>query len=173
MDSTFSLNDFISPKNLKSCLSPELLAKFLGFNSYKDLSNLIYSDTNKLYRSFYIPKKNGTVRKIDAPKKNLKEIQKLILRELETIYNPKKSAHGFIKDKSIVTNADQHTNKKFVLNIDLKYFFNTINIFRVRKLFIKTHSLTLEPSTATVLAHLCVITAYFPKGLQPLLSSRT
>jgi hypothetical protein len=164
MDSTFSLNNFIPPKNLKYCCSPELLANFLGFNNYKDLSNLIYPNTNNLYRNFYIPKKNGTVRRIDAPKKNLKEIQKLILRELDSIYTPKKSAHGFIKNKSIVTNADQHTNKKFVLNIDLKDFFNTINVFRVRNLFIKTHSLTLEPSTATVLAQLCCHNGILPQG---------
>jgi hypothetical protein len=76
MDSPFSINDFFNPKNLKDCQTPEGLARFLGFNNYKCLSNFIYPDTNNLYRSFYIPKKNGNVRRIDAPKKDLKKNKK-------------------------------------------------------------------------------------------------
>jgi RNA-directed DNA polymerase len=164
MNSLFSLNDLSPPESLKNCCSPELLAIFLGFDSYEELSRLIYPDTNKLYRNFHIPKKNGNSRRIDAPKNNLKEIQKVILRELDKIYKPKNSAHGFIKERSIVTNASQHINKKFILNIDLKDFFNTISFARIRKLFIKTHSLTLESSTATVLAQLCCHNGMLPQG---------
>jgi hypothetical protein len=164
MNNLFSLNDSSTQESLKDCCSPELLAIFLGFGSYEELSRLIYPNTNKLYRNFYIPKKNGNSRRIDAPKKNLKEIQKVILRELDKIYKPKNSAHGFIKERSIVTNASQHINKKFILNIDLKDFFNTISFARIRKLFIKTHSLTLESSTATVLAQLCCHNGMLPQG---------
>ena len=33
--------------------------------------------------------------------------------------------------KSIITNAKKHTNKKYVLNIDLKYFFPSITFNRI------------------------------------------
>ena len=152
------------PKSLKDCKSLNQLAIFLGFKNYEDLSGLIYPDTKKLYRTFSIPKKNSHHRQIDAPKKLLKNIQKQILIELESAYKPKKSAHGFIKKRSIVTNANQHTNKKFILNIDLKDFFNTINFARIRNLFIKSHTLNLSLPVATVLAQLCCNNGVLPQG---------
>ncbi len=47
----------------------------------------------------------------------------------------KEEAHGFIKGKSIVTNASLHTGRDVVVNIDLKDFFPTLSYKRVKGMF--------------------------------------
>ncbi|MGH1440258.1 MAG: hypothetical protein ACRBBR_09130 [Cellvibrionaceae bacterium] len=102
--------------------------------TYKELSSLIYPNTNKCYKTFTISKKNGEKRVINAPKIKLLRIQKVLAEELISQYNPKKGCHGFIKNRSIITNASKHTKKRFVFNIDLKDFFGSIHFGRVRNL---------------------------------------
>ncbi|WP_323907223.1 RNA-dependent RNA polymerase family protein [Aeromonas veronii] len=111
------------PTCITGCHSTDSLALFLGFQNYNELQKLIYPSVKNLYRAFYIDKKNGDKRLISAPKKKLKSIQRIISQSLSNVYSPRKSAHGFIQGKSILTNASMHVDKKFVLNIDLLGFF--------------------------------------------------
>ena len=86
------------------------------------------------YSVYSIRKKNGKRRIITAPNNELKEAQYEIMRFLNkqkvSVY-----AHGFVENRSILTNALNHTNKKFILNIDMKDFFPSIKRDRVRFLF--------------------------------------
>ena len=50
-----------------------------------------------------------------------------------------KISHGFEKNRSIVTNAEVHKNKRYVVNLDLLDFFPSINFGRVRSYFIKNN----------------------------------
>jgi len=89
------------------------------------------------YHTFELEKKSGGKRKISAPKPKLKELQNWILENIlhKTPYTIE--AHGFIKERSIVTNARPHINKDIVVNIDLKDFFPTVTYKRVKGLFQK------------------------------------
>lgn len=40
-------------------------------------------------------------------------------------------SHGFVRDRSIITNAMMHLNKKNVLNVDIDNFFDRFNFGRV------------------------------------------
>lgn len=75
-----------------------------------------------MYRSFFISKKNGGTRQIFAPSKKLRNIQRKLAYILNLMYKPKICAYGFIKNKTILGNALQHTKKAEILNIDLKDF---------------------------------------------------
>lgn len=115
------------------------LAEFLGIS----LSKLRWFSFNKETEKFYHytifkqPKRNGKFRNIMAPKKDLKRIQRKILQDiLEKVPSQTDVSHGFIKNKSIITNASKHVNQKVVINIDLKDFFETVTFPRVRGLFI-------------------------------------
>ena len=44
-------------------------------------------------------------------------------------------AYGFVKNKSIKTNAKEHLNKEKILNIDLKDFFPSIHRNRIYYIF--------------------------------------
>ena len=79
------------------------------------------------YVSFTIPKKAGGTRTIHAPNSGLKSVLKCLNMVLQCVYEPHKAANGFVLDKSIVTNAKQHTGSLYVYNIDLKDFFPSVD----------------------------------------------
>lgn len=92
-----------------------------------ELSAFVFGNENRFYKELIIPKKRGGVRKIDIPSLRLKEIQKWILNNILYNYVVDDSCCGFVKGKSIYDNAIQHTNKKCVLNMDIKDFFPSIS----------------------------------------------
>ncbi len=87
----------------------------------------------KRYAEFKIKKKSGTERTIHAPVKGLKSLQKILSFVLQCVYEPHKAAMGFVRDKSIVDNAQLHTGSNYVYNVDLKDFFPSIDQARVWK----------------------------------------
>lgn len=126
------------------------------------------------YESFEIPKRSGGVRTIWAPSERLKSLQlalSLLLQDcIEEINDRGKSnststlSHGFVRDRSIITNAMMHLNKKNVLNVDLKNFFDSFNFGRVRGFFIKNNNFLLDPGIATVIAQVACHDNKLPQG---------
>ncbi len=116
------------------------LADFLGVPRNKLTYILYIKKVDSYYSSFEIPKKSGGVRKINAPKDDLKYIQKRLADALweYQVYIWKKYkinpniSHGFEKHKGIITNARIHRNRRYLLNIDLEDFFNSFHFGRVR-----------------------------------------
>ena len=86
------------------------------------------------YKEFEIPKRNGGVRRICAPRVALLKLQRDILELLKEDYSPRAHVHGFVSghNRSILSNARQHIGKRWVLNIDLEDYFETIHFGRVR-----------------------------------------
>lgn len=73
-------------------------------------------------------------------------------------------SHGFVRERSIITNAMMHIGKKNVLNIDLKDFFDSFNFGRVRGFFIKNNNFQLDPHIATVIAQIACYDDKLPQG---------
>lgn len=138
-----------------------MLAYLLGTN-YKTLGQFLYSG-RRLYRSFEIPKKSGGVREITTPIKPLKEIQRNLKQLIEPYTSHREAAHGFIKGKSIVSNARRHVGKNFVFNLDLLDFFGSINFGRVKKLF-ESAPFRLPAQVATVMAQIVCFNNQLPQG---------
>jgi len=120
--------------------TPLHLCKLLKV-SYVELVNLI---NHPVYNYYLIRKEKGGRRKIYAPANHLKKAQKTINYYLQAYYLCIKPSNvfGFVinphymgKYCNIAENASVHTNKKFVLNIDLKDFFPSISAKQVKKLF--------------------------------------
>jgi len=114
------------------------LARMLHFQP-SAVSFILYRIPNHAkYIQFDIPKRNGEARHIKAPEPRLKELQKRLADLLNSCFNEihknhKKSlSHGFRKHHSIVTNAKNHRNRRYVFNIDLEDFFPSIHFGRVR-----------------------------------------
>jgi RNA-directed DNA polymerase len=104
------------------------------------------------YVRYTIPKRSGGERVILAPKRELKALQRKVNAEILAKLPNRDSVHGFIAGRSIVTNAQPHVGKQFVLNLDLKDFFTTITFPRVRGMFI---TWGYPFAVASVLALLC------------------
>jgi RNA-directed DNA polymerase len=73
-------------------------------------------------------------------------------------------AHGFKRDRSIITNAIKHHKRRYVFNIDLQDFFQTINFGRVRGFFIKDANFMLDTKVATILAQIACYENGLPQG---------
>jgi RNA-directed DNA polymerase len=116
----------------------------------------------KRYTSFTIKKKSGSDRKIHAPVKGLKAIQRSLNLILQIVFTPHPAATGFISGKSIVDNASFHARSNYVYNLDLKDFFPSIDQARVWKcLQLKPFNLSMEKNRlelANIIAALCCST---------------
>jgi len=128
----------LSEKNLPIIETDKELAEFLSID-YNTLRFLTYHRdvvTVDHYYRFTIPKRNGGVRNIAAPKKSLKLVQRKILDDILSKITVSSSAYGFLPGKSVITGAKAHTTKPNILiNMDLENFFPTITFERIRGLF--------------------------------------
>jgi RNA-directed DNA polymerase len=101
------------------------------------------------YQFWTIPKRDGTSRLITAPKRDLKRVQRWLLRNVVEKLPVHGAAHGFLRARSIGTNAAIHAGADVVVKIDVKDFFPTITFRRVKGLFVKGG---LPESVATLCA---------------------
>ena len=156
---------------LKSATSLSDVAALLGFTP-AGLSFVLYKQHPALkYDKFEIPKKDGGTREICAPLGPLKAIQRelaMLLNECraEILEATKRAplSHGFREDLSIITNAHNHTARRYVLNVDLANFFPTFNFGRVRGFFLKDKDFELNEKVATVLAQIACFENSLPQG---------
>lgn len=151
--------------------------QFTSLTSLKEVANLLnvkpsslayilyhaHENRNGLYKVIKLKKKKGGEREIHIPSSRLKRIQSQLNKYLEDVYWEKKSVHGFIKKRSIITNASEHKNKKYILNIDLKDFFPSINFGRIYGLLMaKPYGLPKE--AAKVIAQIACTDKFLPQG---------
>lgn len=153
----------------------ELKQQFLQIKTPRDVASLLEVSYSRLvyhlrrvpeerrYVQFEISKKSGHPRTISAPSTGLKILQRKLSQVLYSVYEPKAPVHGFLPGRSILTNAQQHLGKRFVLNIDLKNFFDTIHFGRVKGIF-KAPPYNLSEEVAVVLAQICCHSGKLPQG---------
>ena len=166
---------------LQSAKTLDDVAKHLGYKP-SSLAYLLYHlPIEDKYTEFKIPKRNGGLRKILAPVPKLKLLQRrlanLLYQALSDIdkLGPLRRplSHGFAKNLSIITNAAVHKRRRFVLNLDLKDFFPSINFGRVRGILIKDKRFGLDPKVATIIAQIACHEDVLPQGspCSPVLSN--
>jgi retron-type reverse transcriptase len=136
------------------------------YNTLKDLSDAMKTPMNEIrflafdkkvshithYKSFKVAKKTGGFREISAPAPRLKAAQHWILENILYKATLHHAAHGFVPERSIVSNALPHVGADVVINLDVKDFFPSVHYKRVKGLFV---SLGYSEQIATVLALLC------------------
>lgn len=119
------------------------------FQSVKDLASAMHISVNELrflafsrkhskinhYKRFKVAKKSGGYRLISAPMPKLKKAQHFILEHILNQVETHPKAHGCVKRKSIVTNAELHVNKAVVINQDLQNFFPSVTYKRIKGVF--------------------------------------
>lgn len=108
----------------------------LSLGNYRHFAQHRHRETQSHYVTFAIPKRSGGERLIHAPKKKLKAV----LRKLDSLLVAKlpvsHHAHGFVKGRSIATNARPHVGQEAVARFDIKDCFPTIHVGRVRGLLL-------------------------------------
>ncbi len=130
--------------NLPKLTSTHDLAHFLHLTIgelewFADLKS-INSKTLKArlthYRYRWQPKRVGSARLIESPKRRLKQLQRHILHAILDRIPPHEAAHGFRSGHSIHSFVAPHVGQEMVLRLDLRDFFPTISRARVIALFL-------------------------------------
>lgn len=159
-------------KKFNEIKSRDKLADFLDI-PLKKLTYILYvKKTENYYITFEIPKKNGEFRQINAPKRDLKEVQSKLADVLWRYHKEyikdnniqMNVSHAFEKKKGIITNAIIHRNKRYVLNMDLENYFDSFHFGRVRGFFENNREFNLPIEVATVIAQLACYKGCLPQG---------
>lgn len=113
--------------------STEALAKLLGVHPL-DLEE-VSVNRGKFYRLQRIRKENGKLRILNVPQGQLKLLQQKINRHILAAVEPLRCAHGGVRGRSVVTNAQRHVGKSVVFSLDVKDFFPSVSPKTVRAIF--------------------------------------
>ncbi|MDE7215215.1 MAG: reverse transcriptase family protein [Clostridia bacterium] len=135
-----------------------------GLKSKKKLLELLHIDRNVYCKSSFVNSKikpfihinpdNNKKRLVEAPDKDLKSIQSIILSSLQRIDFPTYVFSG-IKGKSYIDNARIHENKKYLFKIDISKFFPNISRNKVYKFYL--NKLQTSPDVANILTNLTTV----------------
>lgn len=104
------------------------------------------------YTQFTIAKRSGGERQIWSPVPRLKHAQRWILDNVLNRMLTHGSAHGFVRGKSVLTNATLHSNSQLLIKLDIQDFFPSINWRRVKGVF---RQAGYAEQLATLFAMLC------------------
>lgn len=128
------------------------------------------NSTERFYRYYSIPKKNGGFREIAEPLPSLKEIQRWILDNILYKCSCNKYSKAYIPGNSIKTNARFHKKQKNVLTIDIQNYFPSIRIEKVKDYFLK---IGYNENLSSLFASLCSLKECLPQGspTSPMLSN--
>lgn len=82
-------------------------------------------------------------------------------KEISRLFLYNNHIHGFIKGRGIISNAKEHLDKKIVVNLDIKDFFNSIQYKDIESALT---SVGLETSIIPVILELVTINEMLPTG---------
>lgn len=163
MSLTLSVSPEELRKDFQSLQNRPDIAKLLDINLQTLIYHLYRVPESERYKTFEIPKNLGGTRTISAPVTTFKIIQQKLNQVLQAIYKPRNAVHGYVHERSILTNVRGHLQGVLIFNIDLKDFFPSIHLGRVIGLF-KSPPLNCKPVVATTLAQICCFNRVLPQG---------
>lgn len=136
---------------LQGAVDHHQLAALFGLKGDELLEGLYKRRRGK---RFLVPKKSGGYRQVVAPRGVCRVVQSGLKAALDSVYRAPVGVHGFVAGRSVVTNAEPHVRRRTVINLDLENFFDTVDFYRVRGLFL-SRPFSLSWVTANILAHAC------------------
>jgi RNA-directed DNA polymerase len=135
------------------------LAAILGVEEHR--LRRVASRPDGLYRSFRLRKRRGGSRLIDAPMPELKTMQHWIHRHVTSKLTVHEAAHGFRRERSVVTNAEHHVGRALLVKYDVKDFFGSVERATVFRIF---RRIGYTPATAGLLTGLTTLRGSLPQG---------
>lgn len=115
------------------------------------------------YKKYTIPKKNGGVRVIHHPRKELKVVQRWIVEHVISDLPVHDSVYSYRKGRGIRLHAEIHKNNNYLLRLDLRNFFPSIradDIYVLVKRYRETLKVKLsDDDIKTICRILCIHSA--------------
>ncbi|MBQ8372231.1 MAG: RNA-directed DNA polymerase [Clostridia bacterium] len=136
------------------------IEKDLGYpaKTLYGLSNRI----EKHYHTVFIPKSDGTKRRLSVPDLILKSVQRSIADNILAYYPISEYATAYKVGSSVQRNARPHVNKKKILKLDIEGFFDNITYSRVKDIVFYEDKFS-EP-LRVLLTMLCYYRDSLPQG---------
>lgn len=123
---------------------------------------ILSNNIEKNYKKTVILKKDGNKRIIYEPNYTLKKVQRNILDNVLSGFKVSKYAMAYVKGKSVKDNVLPHVNKRIILKLDIKDFFNNISFMDIyNKVFLEEY---FPKQVRTVLTYLCTYNEFLPQG---------
>src|SRR4051794_8747400 len=115
------------------------LASFVGLGSselgwFSDPRHLARTTTEvrlQHYRFSHRVAPSGAIRVLEAPKRRLKVLQRLLLDDVVSLVPPHDAARGFRPGGSVRSYGAPHAGRPIVLRLDLEAFFASVSVARV------------------------------------------
>ncbi|HEU5106329.1 MAG TPA: reverse transcriptase family protein [Solirubrobacterales bacterium] len=121
----------------------------------------IRQQPNSFYRRFLIRKRNGGSRVISAPTPQLRALQDWLHINVTSHLRVHDAAHGFVPQRSIVTNAALHVGRPVLLKLDIKDFFGSVGRRPVYRAF---RRLGYRREMADLMTSLVTLEGGLPQG---------
>lgn len=131
----------------------------------QELDEYISSDDQaSYYKIIKIPKRKGGYRLVRfCLNNNVRSAHKVIyemLREYQPAVHP--TAQGFVKGRSTYTNALKHTQQRYILHIDIKNFFDSIDKRQIKRALLR---LGISDEVAEFISRATTIDGLMGQGL--------
>lgn len=161
---------FTKDHNKEFILSLNLINSDISETKKLNILYAIANNPEKYYTKKYILKKDGTKRELLVPNNYLKKIQKNILENVLNGLSVSPFVTSYLKNKTLKDNALPHQNKKIILKLDIKNFFNNIDFEHI---YNALPNYIFPSSIKVLLIKLCTYNDYLPQGAptSPMLSN--
>ena len=120
----------LSGRVLRFADTDKLIGVLMKFND--ETKHLRQVPRKNLYYEFYIPKKTGGLRRIDAPneelKRTLRELKKILEKDFGALYHT--SAYAYVSGRSTVSAMERHreNESRWFAKYDLSNFFGSTTL---------------------------------------------
>ena len=149
---------------LAACLPPTLhgaLARAFGATRFQAAHGCALDDC---YTTYPLPKKAGGTRTITVPPSWLRLLQRGLYEQVLRPLGTHESAHGFVPERSIVTNAMPHVGRSVVVNCDIANCFPSVRWSLVLAALRRDLGQRFAPVTISCLVDICCYQGGLPVG---------
>jgi RNA-directed DNA polymerase len=146
-------------KKLPPLATPSVLPYLFGVSH--QLIGFMETFPHRMYRIYEVPKSSGGTRQIEAPRRFLKLIQEWIYEYICSKPRLEENVNGFVRGKSIFSNATVHTKNKNLMVVDVSDFFPSVKSNKVEAIF---QELGFPPIVSHQLTNLCCLDGHLPQG---------
>ena len=105
------------------------------FADRRSIERSVTDERLRHYRRSWVRKPNGSVRLLEAPKRETKDLQRQVLHGILDDIPPHDAAHGFRPTRSVHTGAAHHVGADAIIRMDLESFFTSVTVARVYGIF--------------------------------------
>lgn len=106
-------------------------------------------------------KRRGGYREVFVPEPSVDTMLTVLRNGLSALYIPPECAHGYIRGRSIVSNAKPHCGHDVLLNLDLRNFFPSIGRDRVESMLMRFGA---APDLTALVCDLALVRDWVPAG---------